>query len=291
VLGDVERLFLPRAREKGLRLEVQLAPGLSLLRKGDALRLRQVLFNLVSNGLKFTERGRVTVSVSAGEGNEVRFGVEDTGIGISPAVLPKLFAMFEQGDASTTRRFGGTGLGLALARPLVTLMGGQLRVESAEGVGSRFFFAVPLEAGAPLLAATPPHPTPVAQAHRVLVVDDNAINLKVAVSLLGKAGYRAQAVTSGAEAVVAASHTRFLAVLMDCHMPGMDGFEATRRIRSLPAPFGSVPIVALTASTSGEDLTACRQSGMRAVLIKPVSIKALVGALDPLRPDPSSPGT
>ena len=271
VVTDVERLFAARAREKDLALEVTLATGTATHFHGDALRLRQVLLNLVSNALKFTERGSVKLKVSHGpEG--LTFSLEDTGIGIPKDVMPRLFSVFEQGDASTTRRFGGTGLGLALSRQLVTLMGGQLRVESVENQGSRFYFTLPL----PVVAATPARVGQLDRCNpRVLVVDDNPINLRVATSLVRKAGYEADGFSTGGEALTAASVTSYVAVLMDCHMPEMDGFETTLRIRALPLPFGGVPIIALTASTSEEDMLACRRSGMNEVLAKPVSLETL----------------
>ena len=286
LLGDVAQLFTPMAREKGVTLEVTPEPGLPMLRHGDAMRLRQVLFNLVNNGIKFTERGRVALSVRRGEDDDALvFAVQDTGIGISVELQSRLFTVFEQADASTTRRFGGTGLGLALARQLVVLMGGEIVVESQKGVGSLFQFSVAL----PRAVAAPERtPTQVAAANnepkgRVLVVDDNPINLKVATSLVRKAGYEADGVSSGGEAVRCASSQPYLAVLMDCHMPDMDGFEATRRIRALPGPHGAVTIIALTASTSEEDLEACRRSGMNEVLAKPVSLDAIQRALSPVK--------
>ena len=224
----------------------------------------------------------MTVRVTCGEGDEVVFSVKDTGIGISAEVQSRLFSVFEQADASTTRRFGGTGLGLALSRQLVQLMGGLLRMDSKEGAGSHFFFTVKLRPGA---LRQPVALAPVVSADgkpRVLVVDDNPINLRVATSLVRKAGFEVEGVTTGAEAVEAASRTHFHAVLMDCHMPQMDGFEATRRIRATAVPFCDVPILALTASTSEEDLQACRVSGMNEVLSKPVSLEALIRALAPL---------
>jgi CheY-like chemotaxis protein len=240
---------------------------------GDSLRLRQVLLNLVSNAIKFTREkpeGRVSASVKREDGR-LHFSVEDNGIGISAEVLSRLFTAFEQADASTTRKFGGTGLGLALSRQLVTLMGGELLAESTEGVGSRFHFTLPA------LEAQGEHRTigRTAGNPRVLVVDDNLINLRVATSLVRKAGFEADAVTTGAEALRAAETISYVAVLMDCHMPEMDGFETTVKIRALPAPFGKVPIFALTASTSEEDLIACRRSGMNEVLAKPVSLEKL----------------
>ena len=284
VLNDVGGLFAPMARERGVTFEVKTAEGLGGARRGDSLRLRQVLFNLVSNALKFTEKGGVTLSVKPGLGEQLEFSVQDTGIGISPEVQSRLFSVFEQADASTTRRFGGTGLGLALARQLVELMGGVLSVESQEGAGSRFFFVVPLAVGKvtrPRLF-TPPM-SPGAAALRVLVVDDNPINLKVATSLVLKAGHQVTAASSGAEAVALASVNEYLVVLMDCHMPTMDGFEATRRIRALPAPHGTVPIIALTASTSDDDHASCRLSGMNEVLAKPVSLVTIQELLANLR--------
>ncbi len=263
LIHDVAHLFAGRAR-KGVAFELDLDPLTPAILHGDSLRLRQVLLNLVSNALKFTEAGSVKLRVKPSAAG-ISFSVEDTGIGISAEVLPRLFSVFEQADASTTRRFGGTGLGLALARQLVTLMGGRLEVESEEGRGSRFHFTLPLSA-----PSTTPNPEP-----RVLVVDDNPINLQVATSLVRKAGFEADAVSSGFEALTAAGSTRYVAVLMDCHMPEMDGFETTRKIRELPAPFGVVPIIALTASITEEDVIACRRSGMNEVLAKPVSLETL----------------
>ncbi|MDP2274309.1 MAG: ATP-binding protein [Archangium sp.] len=270
LMRDVERLFTARAQESGVAFSVTLAEGSPARIHGDALRLRQVLLNLVSNALKFTEAGRVAVVVKPVTGG-LSFSVEDTGIGISPEVMPRLFNVFQQADASTTRRFGGTGLGLALSRQLVTLMGGHLMVDSLEGKGSRFHFNLPV--GEARQVALPN--VTAGAAPRVLVVDDNPINLRVATSLVRKAGFEADGVSTGGEALSAAGAVAYVAVLMDCHMPEMDGFETTQKIRALPAPFGGVPIFALTASTSEEDLVACRRSGMNEVLAKPVSLETL----------------
>ncbi|MBL8915077.1 MAG: response regulator [Archangium sp.] len=280
LVGDVAQLFEARAKEKKLTLVVGIEPDVQRVRRGDALRLRQVLFNLVSNALKFTESGSVTITLAQRDG-QLHFAVHDTGIGISEEAQGRLFSIFEQADATTTRRFGGTGLGLALARQLVALMGGTLDVNSAPGVGSRFFFQLELAPGdaskVPVRepAAEMPELPALPQRPRVLVVDDNAINLRVAKSLVEKAGFEVDAVDSGAQAIEAAAQVDYFAVLMDCHMPGMDGFEATLRIRALSGPRGRVPIVALTASTSEEDFEACRRSGMTEVLTKPISLDAL----------------
>ncbi|MFT3712236.1 MAG: ATP-binding protein [Archangium sp.] len=277
LVADVARLFEARAREKNIALVVGIEPGLEAVRKGDPLRLRQVLFNLVSNAVKFTERGSITITVSARAG-QLHFAVHDTGIGISAEALPRLFSVFEQQDASTTRRFGGTGLGLALSKQLVSLMGGTLEVTSVAGVGSHFWFQLALEKGDPSqLRTVVPAPRPASP--RVLVVDDNPINLRVARTLVEKAGFRVDAVASGEEAVKLAAQHDYFVVLMDCHMPAMDGFEATTQIRELTGPRGRVPVVALTASTSEEDFEACRRSGMNEVLTKPISLEALARSL------------
>ncbi|MGV3623322.1 MAG: ATP-binding protein [Archangium sp.] len=281
VCSDVHQLFVAKAHEKNVGLTAELSSNTPRWVMGDALRLRQVLFNLVSNALKFTEAGAVRVQVRVKEDGVLEFSVEDTGIGIAPEVLPRLFAIFEQGDASTTRRYGGSGLGLALSRQLVGLMGGELKVESQPGRGSKFWFELRLaEGAAPEKTETTPSDASVL---RVLIVDDNAINLRVATSLVKKAGYVVEAVSNGREAVERASSGNWLAVLMDCHMPEMDGFEATRRIRALGGDQGRVPIIAVTASTSEDDLTACRNSGMNDVMRKPVSFEALQRALAELR--------
>lgn len=272
---DVERLFTAKGQEKAVALKVELAPETPQWVVGDALRLRQVLFNLVSNGLKFTERGSVTMTVRPREEGVLEFSVEDTGIGIAADVLPRLFTVFEQADASTTRRYGGSGLGLALARQLVALMGGALEVKSTPGVGSRFFFTLKLARGSAPAEPSERVAANLQNAPRVLVVDDNALNLHVATSLVRKLGFNVDAATSGEEALKAVEGQAYVAVLMDCHMPSMDGFEATRRIRVLDGDKARVPIIAVTASTTDEDVAACRASGMNEVLPKPVSFEAL----------------
>ncbi len=272
---DVERLFTAKGKEKSVALRVQLAPETPQWVVGDALRLRQVLFNLVSNGVKFTDHGTVTLTIAPREGDALEFSVEDTGIGIEADVLPRLFTVFEQADASTTRRYGGSGLGLALARQLVGLMGGALEVTSSPGVGSRFFFTLSLPRGSAPVEPLERVAEHTSNAKRVLVVDDNTLNLHVAASLVRKMGFNVDAVLSGEEALKAVEDVTYAAVLMDCHMPTMDGFEATRRIRALDGEKARVPIIAVTASTTDEDLAACRASGMNEVLPKPVSFEAL----------------
>ncbi len=283
LLDDLRQLYEPLARARGLTLHLDHG-ALPRVLRGDALRVRQVLGNLLNNAVKFTQRGGVTVRVSAVEGPTIlaTFEVIDTGIGIAPEVVPSLFTAFQQADASTTRRFGGTGLGLALSKQLVALMGGELRAASTPGVGSTFSFTLPFEAGvAALLTETPPTTGRVsAQTPPVLVVDDNPVNLKVAVSLVQKAGYRTLSATNGEEAVAMVQREPVMMVLMDCHMPVLDGFEATERIRALDGDVALVPIVALTASAMPEELERCKLAGMNDCLTKPVSLKALTATLN-----------
>lgn len=281
VLDDVRALFEPAANAKQLALKIELDPATPIALRGDSMRLNQVLNNLVNNAVKFTETGEIRVRVRSVGPLQVHFEVSDTGIGIHPVQLPRLFTAFEQGDGSTTRRFGGTGLGLALAQQLVTLMGGHIEASSTRGQGTRFDFTLTFEPGArPHVELTPPNGlTFIRSAEHVLVVDDNPINLAVAAQLVEKAGFHARTASSAREALeVLAAHPIKL-VLMDCHMPDVDGFEATERIRALKSDVAQVPIVALTASTLPEDLAQCRRSGMNEVLIKPVSLSALTAVL------------
>ncbi|MBE2254305.1 MAG: response regulator, partial [Myxococcus sp.] len=237
--------------------------------------------NLVANAVKFTERGVVGLSVRLLPGPRVHFAVTDTGIGIPPDALPRLFTPFEQGDGSTTRRFGGTGLGLALSQSLVRLLGGDIVAESVAGVGSRFSFELPFSPGAMALVQAPiqAEPSPSRSALPVLVVDDNRINLKVACGLLEKAGYRTETAENGQQALELVQKKPYLLVLMDCHMPVMDGFLATERIRALDGEVGMTPIVALTASAMPDELEACKRAGMNECLTKPVSLAALKAVL------------
>ncbi len=280
LMGDLQQLFEPIALQKGVELDLSTLNGVPRLLRGDSLRLGQVLNNLVNNAVKFTPRGKVSLRAHSvqelGTKLQVRFEIEDTGVGIVPEVLPRLFTLFEQGDAGTTRRFGGTGLGLALSQQLVGLMGGKLEVESKPGIGSVFRFSLWFERGVQALIDAPSYTAEVIRSkYPVLVVDDNAINLRVACGLLEKAGYQTLSATNGLEALEKVQTQRFALVLMDCHMPVMDGFEATERIRGLDGDVGMTPIIALTASAMPEELEACRRAGMNDCLTKPVSMKML----------------
>ncbi|MDP1829792.1 MAG: ATP-binding protein [Archangium sp.] len=279
VLADVQALSAANATSKGLTLKVRKADDVPARLRGDGRRLSQVLTNLVSNAVKFTATGTVTLEVTRRPGDDAvhcDFAITDTGVGIAPAVLPLLFNAFQQGDSSTTRRFGGTGLGLALSQQLVTLMGGKILVTSRPGAGSRFSFGVSFdEAEEPSAVHILPPRSVEGPRRTVLVVDDNAINLKVAVSLVEKAGFQADGAVNGKAALEAVRNGHYALVLMDCHMPEMDGFEATEHIRALEGELRHTPIVALTASAMPDELAACRRVGMNSVLAKPLTFAAL----------------
>jgi PAS domain S-box-containing protein len=272
------------ARAKGLALRLRVADGVPSRVRGDSLRLRQVLLNLVGNAVKFTDRGTVTIAVDRAGHGRLRFSVADTGIGIDPSARHKLLHPFSQADSSTTRRFGGTGLGLAICAQLIGLMDGALDFESRVGAGSTFWFEIPLPAArsanpSPASAHPPAETAVVAAGTRVLLADDTRINRLVGTALLQRLGCRVDVVNSGAEAVAAVRRTRYDAVLMDCVMPEMDGFEATDRIRRLEGLDRHTPIVALTASAMVGDREKCLAAGMDDYLAKPLDQRALVQVL------------
>jgi signal transduction histidine kinase/HPt (histidine-containing phosphotransfer) domain-containing protein/ActR/RegA family two-component response regulator len=293
VLETVRAMVAPRAEEQGLRLSIEATPAVPQWVRGDARRLRQVLLNLLGNAVKFTRAGEVAagldaVAVALGdvEGHAPRDVeghargwrldgvVRDTGIGIEPETLARLFQEFTQADGSVTRRFGGTGLGLAICRRLLDAMGGTITAESQPGVGSVFRFSltvgtVPDDAvtGAPTHAAHGPL--------RVLVVEDNRVNRLVATRILQRQGHDVEAVEDGEAALAAVRGGRFDLVLMDVMMPVMDGLQATRAIRALPAPAGRVTVIGLTASASRDSEAACRDAGMDGFAPKPITPERL----------------
>ena len=292
LLADLDFAYreMARARDNTFHTDVDLA-GRQWLR-GDSLRLRQVLVNLLGNAAKFTERGRIELSAQAlaprpGDARIwLRFTVRDSGIGMNPEMLKRLFQPFEQADSSTTRRYGGSGLGLAIVKHLVDLMGGTIDVQSTPGIGTQVDIELPFApARAPAGAAPPSAARPGALLPRaalaVLLVEDNDLNQEVACAMLGNAGHRVEIAGNGAEAVDICAQRRFDCVLMDCQMPGMDGYEATRRIRAHETASGAprTPIVALTANAMNGDRERCLQAGMDDFLAKPFDAPALLAAV------------
>jgi PAS domain S-box-containing protein len=320
-VDGVMDILAPRANEKGLKLvSSDLSVDLPAKLRGDSGRLRQILVNLVGNAIKFTESGEVALSASIAQAGEkdalIRFSVRDTGIGISPEAQRRLFQVFSQGDGSTTRKYGGTGLGLAIARELVTMMRGEIGVESEPGKGSLFWFtarfdlsqAPASDAAAPELVAAIAHvrvqPPAVDQDKakatltpastpgfdprqpRLLVAEDNAVNRKVLLGMLRLFGCTADTVATGREALAALERTAYDVVLMDCQMPDLDGFEASREIRrrekdrATPCPW-PVPlhIIAITANAMQGDREKCLAAGMDDYLSKPVRVHDLRATL------------
>jgi hypothetical protein len=279
------------AATRGLGLGVRAAPSLPRLVRGDPLRFRQVVSNLLSNALKFTHGGEIWLG--AGPDPErpgwVAVEVRDTGIGIAREKWTHIFEPFTQADGSTTRQYGGTGLGLAICKQLVTLMGGQIGVESEVGVGSTFRFTVPLPAiegdepaRAHASSSTMP-PDGAIRGLRVLVAEDNQINTLFITSLLQRLGHEVRSVPSGEAAIAAVGAGAFDLVLMDVQMPVMDGLEATRQIRAREARVGGrIPIVALTASALPGDERRCLEAGMDAHLRKPLQPAHLLAVLQQL---------
>ena len=291
LLADLDAAYreLARARGNTFHAEVELAGHARL--RGDALRLRQVLANLLSNAAKFTENGRIELGAQAlaprpGDTRMwLRFTVRDSGIGIAPQVLARLFRPFSQADGSTTRKYGGSGLGLAIVKHLVDLMGGSVEIDSAPGAGTHFRIELPFEparlpaAAAPALAARPGAAAGAALA--VLLVEDNDLNQEVARAMLEAAGHRVELAANGAQAVAICAQRRFDCVLMDCQMPVMDGLEATRRIRAHEAETNAAraPIVALTANAMKGERERCLEAGMDDFLAKPFDATALLAAV------------
>jgi signal transduction histidine kinase/DNA-binding response OmpR family regulator len=281
---SVVALMRPRAQEKELTLDATMASDVPRYMRGDAGRLRQVLLNLVGNAIKFTDRGGVRVEVAVvgsatGGAVPLRLSVVDTGAGIPPETQERLFQEFTQLDTSATRRSGGTGLGLAICRRIVTAMGGQIGVDSAPGRGSTFWFTVSLERAARPPTSAAAHPTPMIGPLRLLVAEDNPVNQQVALGLLRRDRHDVDVVSNGREAVEAVATRRYDLVLMDVHMPEMDGCEATRAIRALPGVAGTVPIIALSASVMADELRQCLVAGMNGYVAKPINPSALADAL------------
>jgi PAS domain S-box-containing protein len=288
LLANVESILAERAKAKGLHLLIE-TEHLPYNLVGDPTRLQQALLNYATNAVKFTETGKVTLRVlmqeETAESVRLRFEVSDTGIGITPEAMSRLFSAFEQADNSMTRKYGGTGLGLAITQRLAELMGGKVGADSTAGVGSTFWFTVKLKKGDAVAAA----PTAAAAdaevelrqhyaGQRILVVDDEPVNREVALMQLEDIDLLVDAAEDGAEAVALAQKNSYVAIFMDMQMPNLNGVEATRRIRQLPG-YQDTPIIAMTANAFAEDKAQCFAAGMNDFLIKPFNPDELFAIL------------
>jgi signal transduction histidine kinase/CheY-like chemotaxis protein len=286
LVDEAVSIMSESAKRKGLSLVSAVTTSVPAWVVGDPHRLRQVLLNLIGNAIKFTKQGSVAVRLSGEPADHaavrLRFEIVDTGVGVPADVLPRLFDRFSQGDASVTRRFGGTGLGLAICKNLVELMGGVVGADSIPERGSTFWVEVALPVGrAPADASAPVASVGSAgRPRRLLLVDDALMNRRLAALILEAAGHVVEAVADAAAALEAIAAKTFDLVLMDIQMPGIDGYEATRRIRALPHGKGSVAVVAMTANVMSEDVQRCYESGMDAVVMKPIDKAALLATVD-----------
>jgi signal transduction histidine kinase/ActR/RegA family two-component response regulator len=289
-IDDVIQLVEEDAKKKNLNLITEL-PEIDYQIVGDQQRLRQILINLVGNAVKFTEQGdiivRMTKTAEYKSGVQLKFEISDTGIGIKPEALPFIFNDFTQQDDSTTRKFGGTGLGLAITKQLVNMMGGEIFVQSKPNEGSSFWITMQFEIQLPEphIADSQVDYTPessdvqdeeVMVHARILLAEDNAINQEVASAMLESVGCEIVAVENGEQALQALQDSRFDLVLMDCQMPTMDGFKATRKLRQLHTNYSQIPIIALTADIQQGIVQQCRQAGMDDYLSKPFTHESLV---------------
>jgi PAS domain S-box-containing protein len=279
-------LFREAAQEKQLEYKLVLSEGLPVRVSGDLTRLRQVTANLMSNAVKFTQAGSIEMEARLAEtplrnGRQmIRISVRDTGIGIPEHKLGRLFQSFSQVDASTSRCYGGSGLGLAISKRLVEMMGGEIQVESRVGEGATFEFTFAAGTALATEPATEAKSSGSLKGLKILVAEDNAINQTVLMRMLQKMGCQPDLACDGASAIRCVAAHSFDVVLMDLNMPVIDGLEATRRIRKMPSAQGCVPIVALTASATNQDRSACLAAGMDDYLSKPIEIRSLREALD-----------
>jgi len=296
LIAAVTTMINQQASAKGLMFETVVANDLPARIVGDPTRLRQVLLNLLANAVKFTEQGGVTLSMAADDG-VLHFSVRDTGVGMDEAALSRLFQPFSQADESTARKFGGTGLGLLIARDLLQAAGGDIEVDSAPNVGTCFWGHLPLRLptaedanSQPAISTSTSAPLPTATSltgKRVLVVDDNAINCKLASALLHRMGIAVETAEDGRAGLARINGGGFDLVLMDVEMPEMDGLSATRALRALEIARGTarLPVIALTANAMVEDRARCEAAGMDGYVAKPIVVAQLKAELERLLMD------
>ncbi len=293
IIEFIVNLLAPQADEKGLGISTKICSEIPQLVKGDPVRLRQILVNLVGNAIKFTDHGAITISVTVEETDKqdvrLRFSVSDTGLGITSSAQGRIFGRFTQVDSSLARQFGGTGLGLAIAKQLCELMGGEIGVESALGEGSTFWFTVVLaisnessteSASAATNIVSPGTNEGTARGSLILLAEDNPVNQRVAVAILTRAGHRVDAVVNGIEAVNAVNAQPYDVILMDVQMPEMDGIAATKAIRAFGGEKRNIPIIAITANAMAGDREECLEAGMDDYLAKPFKPDDLLTAID-----------
>lgn len=284
IVDDAQRITMSAAQRKGLAVHYVPGPGTPAGARGDPTRIRQIVLNLLSNAVKFTQQGSVTIKTAVIENaTRLRFEVMDTGIGLSENDRKKLFHPFSQVDGSIARRFGGTGLGLAICRKLVDRMGGDIGVESEPGRGSTFWFEVPYRQADPPKSESNSHklepPPPPPNMLPLLVVDDNETNRLVMCALLQKLGYKSETAANGQEALDRAARQAYSVILMDCQMPGMDGLQATSKLRSQEQGKTHTPIIGVTANVLDGDREKVIQGGMDDYLPKPVQLEDLSACL------------
>lgn len=295
LIAELVRLFGQALDEKGLRMQVQIDKHVARVVEADGVRLRQVLINLIGNAIKFTETGVIRIGVQskqeAGQQTSLCFEVEDTGIGIRQEDQVRLFQNFTQADSSITRQFGGTGLGLSISKRIIELMQGDIGLESEYGKGSRFWFCVPVsvvETAVRLVARSETAAVVVEEKEAaslsteefsILVAEDDPINQQVISSLLERIGYKADIAVDGSKAVEQAQKKHYDLIFMDMQMPNMDGLQATRAIRALPAPVSETPIVALTANVLPQDRQRCEEAGMDDFVGKPIDPELLAATI------------
>ena len=305
-ISGMIKLFAHAAQQKGLTLSAQIDPDVPLLLQGDVQRLYQILNNIIGNSIKFTAKGSVLLAIRKdaedAEQTILRFLVTDTGIGIAADKLEKIFEPFTQADNSTTRQYGGTGLGLTIARQLAGLMGGTVGVESREGKGTTFWFTVELAKQNPLL----PAPLPVGEttktltkrqgstsAIRILLAEDDPINQQMTKIFLTKSGYHVEVANNGREVLKLLEEKDYALVLMDCMMPGLSGYEATSIIRNPASAVRNhaIPVIALTANAMPEDRKNCLAAGMDDYLAKPIEVAKVLAMLEKWAPSNIIPET